>query len=137
MRLQVGCKRLMDKCVSRVFQQLAMLLNIEAVEDLDLSCCQSPRGIKWSLALPYCFYGFFFSYFNRSRAAAPVGGRSPIEWGDFPSVRPYVRLSVRPSVRTSPLWLALRPCWLDLRHCRLVLRPLQLTLRPLQLSLRP
>ena len=44
--------------------------------------------VSGSLALLYCFsYSFLFSYFNGSRAAAPVGG-------DFPSVRLSVSLSV-------------------------------------------
>ena len=45
--------------------------------------------VSGSLALLYCFFLlFFFSYSNRSRAAAPVGDKVQLEWGDFPSVRP-------------------------------------------------
>ena len=48
-----------------------------------------------------------------------------------------VRPSVRTSVRTFPLWLALRPCWLATRPLQLALRPCWLALRPLQPALRP
>ena len=65
--------------------------------------------------------------------SGPDRGRSPVEWGEIPSVRT--------SVRTSPLWLALRPCWLALRPCWLALGPcwlaLRPVLRPLQPALRP
>ena len=43
--------------------------------------------------------------------SGPDRGQSPVEWGEIPYVRPYVR--------TSPLWLALRPCWLAPRPLQL------------------
>ena len=52
--------------------------------------------------------------------SGPDRGRSPVEWGDFP----YVRPSIRPSVRLSwlagpqPGWLGLRPGWLAQRGGR-------------------
>ena len=39
-----------------------------------------------------------FPLFPLFLGSGPGRGRSPVEWGDFPSVRPYVRLSVRTSV---------------------------------------
>ena len=35
------------------------------------------------------------------RGSGPDRGRSPVEWGDFPFVRPSLRPSVRPSVPAS------------------------------------
>ena len=61
--------------------------------------------------------------------SGPNRGQSPVEWGEIPSVRPYVR--------PSPLWLALRPCWLAPRPLQLALRPCWLALRPLQPALTP
>ena len=44
--------------------------------------------VTGSLALlNHFFYCFLHSYFKGSRAAAPVGGQSPVEWGEIPSVR--------------------------------------------------
>ena len=36
------------------------------------------------------------------RGSGPDRGRSPVEWGDFPFVRPSVRPSVHPSVHPFP-----------------------------------
>ena len=81
--------------------------------------------------------------------SGPDRGQSPVEWGDFPSVSPFVRPFVRPSpplwaiqpgLRPSqpslkpetwlagclglrPGWLGLRPGWLGLRSGWLGLRP--------------
>ena len=44
----------------------------------------------------------------------------PVEWGDFPFVRPSVHPSVRPSIRPSvrpPGWLGLRPGWMPRGGC--------------------
>ena len=50
-------------------------------------------------------------YWHRSsfgkQGSGPDRGRSPVEWGDFPYVRPSVRPYVRPYV-CSPLW-AIQP----------------------------
>ena len=55
------------------------------------------------------------------RGSGPDRGRSPVEWGDFPSVRPYLC----PSIRLFPpsSWLALRPGWMGLRPAWLALGP--------------
>ena len=52
--------------------------------------------------------------------SGPDRGRSPVEWGDFPYVRPYVRTSV------PPLW-AIQP---GLRLSQSGLRLRQLGLSP-------
>ena len=89
--------------------------------------------------------------------SGPDRGQSPVEWGDFPFVRSFVRSSVCPSPpsraqeparQTSeparqaseparqaseplrPGWLALRPAWLAPRPDWLGLRPAWLALRP-------
>ena len=66
--------------------------------------------VSGSLALLY----FLVSFHEGRQGSGPDWGRSPVEWGDFPSVRssvrlfvrpfirPFVRLSVRPFVRLSP-----------------------------------
>ena len=54
--------------------------------------------VSGSLALLYFLLGFH----GGRQGSGPDRGRSPVEWGDFPSVRP----SVRPSV--PPLW-AIQP----------------------------
>ncbi len=44
--------------------------------------------VTGSLTLLNCFFFcFLYSYFKGSRSAAPVGGQSPVEWGEIPSVR--------------------------------------------------
>ena len=73
---------------------------------------------------------------SRFLGSGPDRGRSPVEWGDFLSVRPYVRMSVRPS----PLWAiqpGLRPSQPGLRPSQPGLRPSQPGLRPSQPGLRP
>ena len=60
--------------------------------------------------------------------SGPDRGRSPVEWGDFPFVRSFVRPFVRP-----PLW-AIQP---GLRPSQPGLRPSQPGLRPSQPGLRP
>ena len=53
---------------------------------------ESPKGIKWSaVPLPcltkvFQFDGFWFSLLKQGNG--PGRGRSPVEWGDFPSIRP-------------------------------------------------
>ena len=74
--------------------------------------------------------------------SGPDRGRSPVEWGDFPFVRPFVRSSVRP-----PLWASqpglrpsqpgLRPSQPGLRASQPGLRASQPGLRPSQPGLRP
>ena len=80
--------------------------------------------------------------------------QSPVEWGDFPFIRPSVRPSVhsplwaiQPGLRPSQPglkseawlagwlgpssgWLGLRPCWLGLKPGKLGLGPGKLGLRP-------
>ena len=51
--------------------------------------------VSGSLALLYFLLGFH----GGRQGSGPDRGRSPVEWGDFPFVRTYVRTSVRP-----PLW---------------------------------
>ena len=78
-----------------------------------------------------------------------IRGRSPVEWGDFPSVRPYVRLSICPSIRPSirpsvrsPLegprasQAGLRPSQSGLRASQAGLRARQAGLRACQPGLR-
>ena len=97
--------------------------------------------VSGSLALLYFLLGF-----HRGRqGSGPDRGRSPVEWGDFPSVR----LSVHPSVRPFPPQPGLRPSqpslkpetwlagWLGLRPGWLGLRPGWLGLRSGWLGLRP
>ena len=50
--------------------------------------------VSGSLALLYFVLGFH----GWRQGSGPDRGRSPVEWGDFP----YVRTSVRPSVRPYP-----------------------------------
>ena len=76
--------------------------------------------VSGSLALLYFLLGFH--------------GRSPVERGDFPSVRPFVRLSVPPLWAIQP---GLRPSQLGLRPSQSGLRPSQSGLRPSQSSLKP
>ena len=65
-----------------------------------------------SLTLLYFLLGFH----GGRQGSGPNRGQSPIELGDFPSVRLSIHLSVRPKA-----WLAcpdsglLRPSWLGLR----------------------
>ena len=73
--------------------------------------------VSGSLALLYFLLGFH----GGRQGSGPDRGRSPVEWGDFPSIRTFVHLSVRPSVRLSipPIW-AIQPG----------LRPSQQSLKP-------
>ena len=48
--------------------------------------------VRGSLALLYFLLGFH----GGRQGSGPDRGRSPVEWGDFPSVRPSVSPSVRP-----------------------------------------
>ena len=75
--------------------------------------------VSGSLALLYFLLGFH----GGRQGSGPDRGQSPVEWGDFPSVRSSVRPFVRPS---PPLW-AIQPG----------LRPSQPGLRPSQPSLKP
>ena len=107
----------------------------------------------------------FWPFFLVFLGSGPDRERSPVEWGDFPSIRLYVRPSIRPYVPPSraqeparqaskpasqaseparqaseplrPGWLALRPGWLALRPAWLAMRPAWLALRPDWLGLRP
>ena len=71
-----------------------------------------PEGIKWpAVPLPcltkvFQFVGFEFSLLKQGSGHGR--GRSPVEWGDFPSICLSVRLFVRPSVLPPPS-LAGRP----------------------------
>ena len=79
--------------------------------------------------------------------SGPDRGRSPVEWGDFPSIRPYVCPYVPPSVRPSPPSRAQEPARQALdpasqvsepaRQASEPLRPGWLALRPDWLGLRP
>ena len=99
--------------------------------------------VSGSLPLLYFLLGFH----GGRQGSGPDRGRSPVEWGDFPSVRPSIRLSVRsplwaiqPGLRASQPslnpetwlagWLGLMPGWLGLRPGWLGLRPGWLGLRP-------
>ena len=62
----------------------------------------SSSKVSGSLALLYFLLGFH----GGRQGSSPDRGQSPVEWGDFPSVRPFVR---------SHDWLGLRPGWLGLR----------------------
>ena len=52
--------------------------------------------VSGTLALLYSFW----VKVELKRGSGPDKGRSPVEWGDFPSVRPSVRPYVRPYIRT-------------------------------------
>ena len=56
--------------------------------------------VSGSLALLY----FLLSFHGGRQGSGPDRGQSPVEWGDFPSVRSFVCLFVRPSVRPFPPW---------------------------------
>ena len=73
--------------------------------------------VSGSLALLFFLLGFH----GGRQGSGPDRGQSPVEWGDFPSIRSYVRPSI-----CSPLW-AIHPG----------LRPSQPGLRPSQPSLKP
>ena len=63
--------------------------------------------VSGSLALLY----FLFGFHGGRQGSGPNRGRSPVEWGDFPSVRTYVCTSVH----SPPLelgWLAGPQTWL-------------------------
>ena len=88
--------------------------------------------VSGSLALLYFLLGFH----GGRQGSGPNRGQSPVEWGDFPFVRPSVCPSVRPLVCPSvhsPLW-AIQP---GLRPSQPGLSPSQPGLRPSQLSLKP
>ena len=53
--------------------------------------------VSGSLALLY----FFLGLHGGRQGSGPDRGQSPVEWGDFPSVRPSIRPSVHPSIGTS------------------------------------
>ena len=71
--------------------------------------------VSGSLALLY----FLLSFHGGRQGSGPDRGRSPVEWGDFPSVRSSVCSSVRPSVNQASGfrhgWLGLRPGWMAQR----------------------
>ena len=48
--------------------------------------------VSGSLALLY----FLFSFHGGRQGSVPDRGESPVEWGDFPFVRPSIRPSVPP-----------------------------------------
>ena len=48
--------------------------------------------VSGSLALLYFLLGFH----GGGQGSGPDRGRSPVEWGDFPSIHPSVRPSVGP-----------------------------------------
>ena len=80
--------------------------------------------VNGSLALLYFLLGFH----GGRQGSGPDRGRSPVEWGDFLSIRSFVRPSIR-----SPPWAiqpGLRPGWLGLRTGWLGLRPGWLGLSP-------
>ena len=54
---------------------------------------QMHQMVSGSLALLYFLLGFH----GGRQGSGPDRGRSPVEWGDFPFVRPSVRPSVPPS----------------------------------------
>ena len=58
-----------------------------------------------SLALLYFLLGFH----GGRQGSVPNRGRSPVEWGDFPSVRPYARPYVPPLRAQEPAGQALDP----------------------------
>ena len=60
--------------------------------------------VSGSLALLYFLLGFN----GGKQGSGPDRGQSPVEWGDFPFVRPSVRPSARPSARPS-VRLSVRP----------------------------
>ena len=84
---------------------------------------QRHQMVSGSLALLYFLLGFH----GGRQGSGPDRGRSPVEWGDFPSVRTFVCLFVHP-----PLW-AIQP---GLRPSQPGLRPSQPGLRPRQPALR-
>ena len=84
-----------------------------------------PKGIMRSAVPLPCFFDEM--KLQRVAGQQPQQGTKSCRMG---------RNSVCPSIRPSPLWLALRPCWLALRLCWQALRPLHLALRPLPLALR-
>ena len=65
--------------------------------------------------------------------SGPNRGQSPVEWEDFPYVRPSVRPSICPSVHPS-VRMSIRP---SLWAIQPGLKPSQLGLRPSQPGLRP
>ena len=80
--------------------------------------------VSSSLAL----LNFLFGFHGGRQGSSPDRGRSPVEWGYFPSVH----TSVGPSIH-SPLWV-IQP---GLRPSQPGLSPSQPGLRPSQLSLKP
>ena len=49
---------------------------------------QSPKGIKWSAVPSPC--STFLGSLGRKHGSGPNRGQSPVEWGDFPSVHPFI-----------------------------------------------
>ena len=66
--------------------------------------------------------------------SGPDRGQSPVEWGDFPSVRPSIRPSIRPYIRTSVRTYV--PPLEGPRASQAGLRPSQSGLRASQAGLR-
>ena len=60
--------------------------------------------VSGSLALLY----FILSFHGGRQGSGPDRGRSPVEWGDFPYVRSFVRSFIRTSV-PPPLGHTARP----------------------------
>ena len=66
---------------------------------------------SWIIA--NCILSLFFSFFLSFLflGSSPYRGQIPVEWGDFPYVRTYIRLYVCPFIRPSvpPLGHPARP----------------------------
>ena len=43
-------------------------------------------------------------YLNLKQGSCPDRGQSPVEWGEIPSIRPFVRSSVHPPRGLSQAW---------------------------------
>ena len=80
--------------------------------------------VSGSLALLY----FLLSFHGGRQGSGPNRGQSPVEWGDFPFIRPSVHSplwAVQPGMRPSQRglkpeawlagWLGLRPGWMAQR----------------------
>ena len=79
----------------KVLYQLIIRNFIQIISDN-----QSPKGIKWSAVHLPCStcvcIEFFLCFCGEKQGSSPDRGRSPIKWGDFPSICLSVRLSVPP-----------------------------------------
>ena len=64
--------------------------------------------VSGSLALLYFLLGFH----GGRQGSGPDRGRSPVEWGNFPYVRSYVRSPPGPSYLRLQAWLAGPQAWL-------------------------